>query len=74
MEDKEKGKLPDLSLIDDKVICGFIKKCLSQDPEKRFSFAKIVFTMLTHNFVKYFDISNEILSHYLNLFDDMKYN
>lgn len=62
------GKRPDVSIIQDKKIQKFLKKCWSNDPNERPTFSQIVETLCDPIFLKAFNADKSKVIEYLKLF------
>ncbi|KAK8865206.1 hypothetical protein M9Y10_010743 [Tritrichomonas musculus] len=62
---------PDVSMIKDKSIQDFLKRCWSLDPKKRPSFKEIVDELLNIKYVEHFKANEEKINEYLSLFDEI---
>ncbi|KAK8876085.1 hypothetical protein M9Y10_006271 [Tritrichomonas musculus] len=71
-----KGKRPDITEIDDPDKVEFLQKCWSENPSERPSFPEIVDLLESEDFYSKFDIDEEELQNYVNLFEgeDLKRN
>lgn len=70
IEDVSNGVRPDLSMINDVDIKSFLEKCWSSNPLERPSFLQIVAEIMQDKFKNYFDVNENEVEDYLDLFDD----
>lgn len=64
------GARPDLSMIDDVDIKKFLGKCWSSNPLERPSFLQIVAEIMQDKFKDYFNVNENEVEDYLDMFDD----